>query len=138
MASRAARSAAKERYWREVMEGWRRSGGSVRQWCSQRQLSEPSFYSWRRVLAERDAAAASQEPVRQRSRRKAYRAAMIPVEIVPPSSQQEPAPLEITLVDGIHLLVSVGPAAGGSGSAAAGERGDGFMLSASKYAPSCG
>ena len=101
MASRAA----KERYWREVMEGWRRSGGSVRQWCSQRQLAEPSFYSWRRVLAERDAAAASQEPVRQRSRPKAYRAAMIPVEIVPPSSQQEPAPLEITLVDGIHLLV---------------------------------
>lgn len=105
MASRAARSAAKERYWREVMEGWRRSGGSVRQWCSQRQISEPSFYSWRRVLAERDASAASQEPVRKRSRRKVSRVAMLPVEIVPLSSQPEPAPLEITLAGGIHLLV---------------------------------
>ena len=105
MASRAARSAAKEQYWREVLEGWRRSGGSVRQWCSQGHISEPSFYSWRRTLSERDAAAASQEPVRQRSRRKVSRVAMLPVEIVPPSSQPETAPLEITLVDGIHLLV---------------------------------
>ena len=105
MASRAARSAATEQYWREVIDGWRRSGGSVRQWCSQRQFSEPSFYSWRRVLAERDAAAASKEPVRKRSRRKVSRGAMLPVEIVPPSSQQQLAPLEITLADGIHLLV---------------------------------
>jgi hypothetical protein len=104
MASRAARSAAKEQYWREVIDGWRRNGGSVRHWCSQRQLSEPSFYSWRRVLAERDAAAASREPVRKRSRRKVSRAAVLPVEIVSPS-RQEPAPLEITLADGIHLLV---------------------------------
>jgi hypothetical protein len=105
MASRAARSAAKEQYWREVIDGWRCSRGSVRQWCSQRQLSEPSFYSWRRVLAERDAATASKEPVRKRSPRKVSRAAMLPVEIVSPSSRQEPAPLEITLADGIHLLV---------------------------------
>jgi len=56
MAGRTARSVEKERYWREVIDGWRRSGGSVRQWCSERHISEPSFYSWRRVLADRDAA----------------------------------------------------------------------------------
>ena len=49
MAGRTARSAEKEQYWREVIDGWRRSGGSVRQWCLERQVSEPSFYSWRRV-----------------------------------------------------------------------------------------
>jgi hypothetical protein len=30
---------------------------------------------------------------------------MIPVEIVPPSNQPQPAPLEIILGEGIHLLV---------------------------------
>ena len=105
MASRAARSAAKEQYWREVIDGWRQSGGSVRAWCSQRQISEPSFYSWRRTLSRRDAAAEREQPLRRKSRRKPAPAAMIPVEIIPPSSQQQLAPLEITLHGGIHLLV---------------------------------
>lgn len=104
MASRAARSAAKEQYWREVIDGWRRSGGSVRQWCSQRQISEPSFYSWRRTLSERDAPVEQKQSVRRKSRQRAP-AAMIPVEIVPLSSQQPLAPLEITLGGGIHLWV---------------------------------
>ena len=105
MASRATRSAAKEQYWREVIDGWRRSGGSVRQWCSQRQISEPSFYSWRRTLSERDASVERKQLVRRKSRRNRPLTALIPVEIVPPSSQHQLAPLEITLDGGIHLLV---------------------------------
>lgn len=105
MASRAARSAAKERYWREVIDGWRRSGGSVRQWCSQRQISEPSFYCWRRTLSERDAPVDRKQPVPRKSRDKCAPRAMIPVEIVSPSSQQQLAPLEIILDGGIHLLI---------------------------------
>ena len=105
MASRAARSAVKERYWREVIEGWRRSGGSVRQWCLQRQLLEPSFYSWRRVLAERDAAAVSQGLDRPSSGHPVSPARIVPVEIVPVSSSLEPAPLEITFPDGVRILV---------------------------------
>ena len=105
MAKRAERSAAKERYWREVIDGWRRSGGSVRQWCSERQLSEPSFYSWRQTLAKRDASTERKQPVRKSSRRERASTAMIPVEIVPPGSAQQLAPLEITLGGGIHLLV---------------------------------
>jgi hypothetical protein len=77
----------------------------VRQWCSQRQISEPSFYSWRRTLSERDAPVERKQPVRRKSRCKRALRAMIPVEIVPPSSQQQLAPLEITLGGGIHLLV---------------------------------
>ena len=105
MASRAAQSAAKEQYWREVIDGWRRSRGSVRQWCSQRQISEPSFYSWRRTLAKRDAAAERKQPVRRKSRRQRGATAMIPVEIIPPSNQQQLAPLEIIFPAGIHLQV---------------------------------
>src|SRR5262249_41783858 len=33
---------------------WRRSGLSVRAFCAQQQVSEPSFYAWRRCLAERE------------------------------------------------------------------------------------
>lgn len=105
MAKRAERSAAKERYWREVIEGWRRSGGSVRQWCTQRQISEPSFYFWRKTLAKRDVAAAPVPPVRRRVRRKHAPAAMIPVEIVAPSNQPQSAPLEIILRGGTQILV---------------------------------
>lgn len=105
MAKRAERSAAKEQYWREVIDGWRRSGGSVRLWCTQRQISEPSFYSWRTTLAKRDAAAAPQQPPRRRARRKRGPAAMIPVEIVPSSNQPQSAPLEIILGGGVQVLV---------------------------------
>ena len=104
MASRAARSVEKEQYWREVIDGWRRSGGSVRQWCSERHISEPSFYSWRRVLAERDAAA-GQQAGRQNSERTPAQKEMLPVEIMPLPRQQELAPLEITFAGGTHLLV---------------------------------
>ena len=105
MAKRAERSAAKEQYWREVIEGWRGSGGSVRKWCTQRQISEPSFYSWRMTLAKRDAGAAPIPPVRERVRRKRAPAGMIPVEIVSPSNQPQSAPLEIILGGGVQVLV---------------------------------
>jgi hypothetical protein len=105
MAGRTARSVEKERYWREVIDGWRRSGGSVREWCSKRHVSEPSFYSWRRVLTERDAAAESQPAGGQNSGQKPAQTTMLPVEIMPIRSPQEPAPLEITFAGGTHLLV---------------------------------
>jgi hypothetical protein len=57
-AKRGGRDRAKERFWRGEVRGWRRSGLSVRGWCRQRQLSEPSFYSWRRTLSQRDGATA--------------------------------------------------------------------------------
>jgi transposase len=47
------RNRTKEQYWRGHLEAWRRSGQSVRGYCRDEGLSEPSFYAWRRVLAER-------------------------------------------------------------------------------------
>src|SRR5258708_5677619 len=48
------RDRSKERHWRRMMRDWRRSGLSVREFCDWQALSEPSFYSWRRELAQRD------------------------------------------------------------------------------------
>lgn len=44
----------KEHFWRRVLQKWRRSGQSIRDFCADNELAEPSFYAWRRTLAERD------------------------------------------------------------------------------------
>jgi hypothetical protein len=51
--ARGQRDLAKERHWRHQVAAWRRSGQTIRAYCLAEGLSEPSFYSWRRILAER-------------------------------------------------------------------------------------
>ena len=43
----------KARLWLERIRHWQQSQLSVRDFCQRRRLSEPSFYSWRRLLGER-------------------------------------------------------------------------------------
>ena len=42
------RDVAKERFWRGVLKKFAAGGLSVRAFCRQERLSEPSFYAWRR------------------------------------------------------------------------------------------
>jgi transposase-like protein len=51
MALRA--DASKQSCWLDFVQRWQRSTLTVREFCQRHQLSEPSFYSWRRVLRER-------------------------------------------------------------------------------------
>lgn len=51
---RVPRDAAKESRWREQVQAQALSGLSVRAYCRQQQLSEPSFYAWRKELAKRE------------------------------------------------------------------------------------
>jgi transposase-like protein len=46
---------SKEQFWRRTLADWQASGLSVRQYCHRHDLSEPSFYCWRRQLKLRDA-----------------------------------------------------------------------------------
>jgi hypothetical protein len=39
-----------EQFWRMAIETWQASGLSVRQFCIDEGLSEPSFYCWRKKL----------------------------------------------------------------------------------------
>jgi transposase-like protein len=64
MAKGKARDESKERRWRWLIEEWRDSGTTVRAFCEQHGVSEPSFYAWRRKLAQRDAQAPTFVPVR--------------------------------------------------------------------------
>lgn len=48
-------SEAKERFWRDHVARQAAGGLTVRAYCRQHVLTEPSFYSWRRELARRTA-----------------------------------------------------------------------------------
>ena len=45
---------SREQHWREVIQRWHVSGQTVRVFCAEHHLSEPSFYSWRRTITLRD------------------------------------------------------------------------------------
>ena len=91
------RDPRKEQFWRRMLRQWQRSGLSVRAFCDQQGLSQPSFYAWRRTLGERDARAI----------------AFVPVEVLPeplplPTSDEPACGLELLLTSG-HML-RIGPA----------------------------
>jgi transposase-like protein len=50
----SARSGSREAFWRRLVSGQPASGVSIRAWCERHEVSEPSFYAWRRELARRD------------------------------------------------------------------------------------
>ncbi len=48
------RDIGKEAQWRGVLKRYSVSGLSVREFCRQENLTEASFYAWRRTIRERD------------------------------------------------------------------------------------
>ena len=54
MAKPQGRDLAKEKYWRRMLRLWQRGGLTARRFCAEQQLSEASFYAWRREIARRD------------------------------------------------------------------------------------
>ena len=51
--SKAKKSDTDQRqFWQMVLDTYKSSGLSVRQFCKQEGLSEPSFYSWRKRLSK--------------------------------------------------------------------------------------
>lgn len=91
----------KESYWRRVLEQWRCSGRTVRWYCLQHGLSEPSFYAWRRSIQQRDWQAARSGQHRPVTRDSV--ATFVPVTVVAPA----PA-LEVVLGDGRSIRVPAG------------------------------
>ncbi len=90
--AKGQRDAAKEREWRQLLARWRRSGQTIRDFCTQWQVSEPSFYVWRRRLAERDRAAPQ----------------FVPVHVVADTPANTASPIEVVLGNGRRLRVGPG------------------------------
>jgi hypothetical protein len=102
-------SSAKEHFWRRMLRRWRRSGLTVRQYCDQNHLSVPSFYAWRRTIAQRDQEAASAAPAPRclDHRGSDSQATFVPVQIVatPPTPT---AAIEVVLGSGRVIRVASG------------------------------
>jgi hypothetical protein len=84
------RSEEKEQFWRQMVDGHAGSGLSVWRYCSDRGVSEQSFFAWRKELARRDAAA------RQKRARSA-------------ATNQSPAPIRFA-----QLQIAAGELVGGA------------------------
>jgi len=54
-----------QQFWQMVLDTFKSSGLSIRQFCKQEGLSEPSFYSWRKRLTQVDESDAVKEEVSQ-------------------------------------------------------------------------
>jgi transposase len=117
--ARGQRDRTKERYWRRHVAAWRRSGQSVRAYCKSVGVSEPSFYAWRRLLAERESLdgaghagdlVASDQAAATRARVRAAAASpFVPVRLVE-DAVSAPA-VEIVLRGGRVVRVAAGFAA---------------------------
>jgi len=88
MSTPQQRDGAKERFWRRVVRQWRHSGLSVRAFCAEHGLAEPSFYHWRRTLAERVTPAP----------------AFVPVQVVAKEPQPGPGGAVELVLDGGRVL----------------------------------
>jgi hypothetical protein len=54
--ARVDRDLGKERFWRGILLRWQQRQGkqTVHDFCAEQGVSVPSFYSWRRIIAQRD------------------------------------------------------------------------------------
>ncbi len=54
----------KEQFWRDMLLLWQSSGQTIRAFCHAQRVSEPSFYAWRRIIAQRERQQPAFVPVR--------------------------------------------------------------------------
>jgi hypothetical protein len=88
---RTQRSVELEQFWRRHLSQHDGSGLTIREYCLKHAINEPSFYSWRRIIAERDRLP---EPAAQPT------PAFLPVAVVDASARHDDPSIEIQLVDG--------------------------------------
>lgn len=90
------RDPRKAEHWSRLIERWRRSGRSVRDFCEHNGIAIPSFYAWRRRLQRGDRQDAAPTPT--------------PVTFVPiPLPTQPPADdalIEVVLRNGRRLRLT--------------------------------
>ena len=98
----------KEQFWRRLLRLWQQSPSTVRDFCAQHRVSEPSFYAWRRTLARRQqqrTPSAGQRPTRPPDAAQAdHSAAFVPLGVLPATAA---AVLEVVL--GPDCLIRIPP-----------------------------
>lgn len=104
MPRQGARDHHKELFWRRLLRQRLHSELTIHDFCAQHGVTVPSFYAWRRVIAERD-----QQARRGRTRDAdgPARPVFVPVRVVP-AAPASASPLEIVLGQGRVIRVPPG------------------------------
>ena len=88
-----------ERRWRKTLARWEKSGLTIRAYCSQKGLSEGSFYAWRRELVRRRGERATRRG-RKRPRAGKAQSLFLPVAMRGPDTT---GMIEVRLPEGVEL-----------------------------------
>jgi hypothetical protein len=102
--ARHRRDLKREQFWRRHFKLQPNSGSTVRDYCREQGLEEPSFYYWRRVVAQRDresAATAARAAIPEMP-------AFLPVAVIDSPAARQDASIDIELVDGRRVRVRSG------------------------------
>jgi transposase len=91
MAHGKPRDPRKEQHWRRLIQLWKNSGLTVRAFCARHHITQPSFYTWRRELQQRDAATT-----------------FAPVQVVSDDQPALATPIEISLAGGRSVRITPG------------------------------
>jgi hypothetical protein len=98
------RDVGKERFWRDVVGRWQRSGQSIRTFCQEHRLVESSFHAWRRIIGQRDQH--EKRPVVDRD--PICQPTFVPVHVIPAYAAVERSALEVVLGSGRVIRVVPG------------------------------
>ena len=90
------RDPRKEKHWRRLIERWRHSGRSVRDFCKHNGIAIPSFYAWRRRLPQDNPLPDVPQPPEA--------VTFLPLHVQPEPSDQQPS-LELVLANGRCLRI---------------------------------
>jgi hypothetical protein len=100
---RVRRDGGKEQFWRRRRRLWRRSGLTVRAFCAEHDVSEPSFYAWRRTIGQRE----RQEQAEPRTSKGANQGTpvFVPLRVLPAAAEST---FEVVLRQGRIVRVPAG------------------------------
>jgi transposase len=115
MANGRGRDKRREAFWRRAIHKQRNSGLTVRAFCRGSDLSEPTFYYWRRELERRDSAQCQTAPKPRKRRTQLSTAslpeavpAFVPVRVTEETASKASGRIEIVLSAGRRVQV-IGP-----------------------------
>jgi hypothetical protein len=98
----------KQQRWLEQVRRWQGSGLSVRAYCLRHQLSEASFYFWKRTLQQRGLLPNISAPRSSSGRDGAASQTPLFLPVAVSAANTTPSALELVLPDGFTVRVAAG------------------------------
>ena len=109
-AKKTRRDLHKEAAWRELMNQWKTSGGSVRDFCKKKGLKETGFHYWRRELRKRDGKGVAQKKKEVKAA-PSFAAVEVAAPFLPSPERLFENEVEISFSNGTRLRFRAGLAA---------------------------